>query len=209
MTTDKNKAIYFYEQCLGEHLKQKYKAFMNDFKGLKRKLLLEFGDAHIILSKQLNALQSVTVDDIWFDRKGQIVYIEGQIEYLELFHAKLSTTVNFVESCGHTSELGREFYRKLQFEKVLRILGQSMVKLATNCSKKLYKQIQKTNANKICVNEFGKPIKITNNIAPIMIRPIVGLSIDGVAFIISVNHAPPGITSGKKIANTSHVRAAR
>ena len=115
---------------------------MNDFKSLKRKLLLEFGDAHIILSKQLNALQSVTVDDLWFDRKGQIVYIEGQIEYLELFHAKLSTTVNFVESCGHTSELGREFYRKLQFEKVLRILGQSMVKLATNCSKKLSKQIR-------------------------------------------------------------------
>ena len=62
--------------------------------------------------------------------------------------------------------------------------------------KKLYPQIPKTKAKKINVNEIGKPIKITNNIAPIMIRPIVGLSIDGVAFIISVNQAPPGITSG-------------
>ena len=63
----------------------------------------------------------------------------------------------------------------------------------------------KMKAKKISVNAIGNPIKITNNIAPIMIRPIVGLSSDGLAFIISVNAAPPGTKSGKKIANTSQV----
>ena len=75
--------------------------------------------------------------------------------------------------------------------------------------KKLYPQMPKMKAKKISVNAIGNPIKITNNIAPIMIRPIVGLSSDGLAFIISVNPAPPGTKSGKKIANTSQVSNTR
>ena len=54
------------------------------------------------------------------------------------------------------------------------------------------------------MNEIGKPIKITNNIAPIIIRPIVALSSDGLAFIISVNAAPPGTKSGQKFRQENY-----
>ena len=76
-------------------------------------------------------------------------------------------------------------------------------------SLKFAPQMPKTKPRKIRVNEIGKPIKITNNIAISMISPMVGLDRLGRAFMRSVNHSPPGTQSGAKIASTSQVSAIR
>ena len=76
-------------------------------------------------------------------------------------------------------------------------------------SLKFAPHIPKTIARKIRVNEIGNPMKITNSIAASMISPIVGFDRLGRIFMMSVNHSPPGTTSGAKIARTSHVSAIR
>ncbi len=76
-------------------------------------------------------------------------------------------------------------------------------------SLKLEPQIPKTKARKINVNAIGKPIKITNSMAPSMINPMVALSISGRAFMRSVNHSPPGTRSGWNTARVSQVNATR
>ena len=68
-------------------------------------------------------------------------------------------------------------------------------------------QMPKKKAKKINVNEIGKPIKITKIIAANMMKPIVGFERPGRADIISVNHSPPGVASGKKTAITSQIKA--
>ena len=68
-------------------------------------------------------------------------------------------------------------------------------------------QMPKTKAKKINVNEIGKPIKITKIIAANMMNPMVGLERPGRADMISVNHSPPGVASGKKTARTSQIKA--
>ena len=72
---------------------------------------------------------------------------------------------------------------------------------------KLDPQIPKTNARNISVNDIGNPIKITKIIAASMIIPIVGLDNPGLVDIMSVNHSPPGVKSGKKTAITNQIRA--
>ena len=67
-------------------------------------------------------------------------------------------------------------------------------------------QIPKTKARNIKVKEIGKPMKMTNIIAANMIRPIVGFDKPGRDDIMSVNHSPPGVTSGMKTAITNQRR---
>ncbi len=74
-------------------------------------------------------------------------------------------------------------------------------------SLKFAPQMPKTNARKISVNDIGKPMNITKSIAPSMISPMVGLDRLGFAFIRSVNHSPPGTSSGVKIARISQINA--
>ena len=68
-------------------------------------------------------------------------------------------------------------------------------------------QMPKKKAKKINVKEIGKPTKITKIIAANMMKPIVGLERPGRADMISVNHSPPGVASGKKTAMTSQIKA--
>jgi hypothetical protein len=57
-------------------------------------------------------------------------------------------------------------------------------------------QIPNTNAKKISVKEIGNPIKITNNIAPSIIRPMVGFDRLRPSPIIPENQSASGRAFG-------------
>ena len=63
-----------------------------------------------------------------------------------------------------------------------------------------------TMAEKINVNEIGKPTKITKIFVPNMIKPMVGFDKFGRAEMMSLNHLPPGVASGYNTAMTAKLR---